>query len=276
MPLFATYPISDILMIFFLTLGPLKAIAPFTRVDPGMRPGLSPGPGLAGHGVATVIVLAVALFGALVLENWHVSVAAIVITGSITLFCQALQLLILPPAAAPSPTPPCAGPVAAIPGDGHLPLASPGLVTAPGIAAIAGFMAIAAGHWTQKGIVLAALLVIMGLNLVALLNIEAIVKHGSPVVQRVLGWVMAVLQAALAVQYLINGLVRLGALPPLAWWPEKLSRSKKSVQRYKCFQRTRQRADPRSCGPNPHGVDSHLPVADRVRVRHSPNSGIFW
>jgi multiple antibiotic resistance protein len=97
----------------------------------------------------------------------------------------------------------------------HFPLAIPGLVTAPGIAAIAGFMAIAAGHWTQKGIVLAALLVIMGLNLVTLLNIEAILKHGSPLVQRVFGWVMAVLQAALAVQYLINGLVRLGALSPL-------------------------------------------------------------
>jgi multiple antibiotic resistance protein len=63
--------------------------------------------------------------------------------------------------------------------------------------------------------VLAALLAIMGLNLVTLLNIEAILKHGSPVVQRVLGWVMAVLQAALAVQYLINGLVRLGVLPRL-------------------------------------------------------------
>ena len=76
-------------------------------------------------------------------------------------------------------------------------------------------MAIAAGHWTQKGIVLAALLVIMGLNLVTLLNVEVIVRRGSPVVQKVFGWVMAVLQAALAVQYLINGLVRLGALPRL-------------------------------------------------------------
>ena len=76
-------------------------------------------------------------------------------------------------------------------------------------------MAIAAGDWAQKGLVLAALLVIMGLNLVTLLNVEVIVKRGSPVVQKVFGWVMAVLQAALAAQYLINGLVRLGALPRL-------------------------------------------------------------
>ena len=124
-------------------------------------------------------------------------------------------MIMQPLAAAPSPTPPGAGqspPSLAI---AHFPLAIPVLVTAPGIAAIAGFMAIAAGNWTQKGIVLAALLVIMGLNLVTLLNIEVISKHGSPPVQRVFGWVMAVLQAALAAQYIINGLVRLGALPPL-------------------------------------------------------------
>jgi len=57
--------------------------------------------------------------------------------------------------------------------------------------------------------------VIMGLNLATLLNIEVISRHGSPLAQRVFGWVLAVLQAALAAQYLINGLVRLGALSPL-------------------------------------------------------------
>ncbi len=129
---------------------------------------------------ATITVLVVALLGSLVLENWHVSIAAIVITGSIILFCQALQLIMQPLAAAPSPTPPGAGqspPSLAI---AHIPLAIPGLVTAPGIAAIAAFMAIAAGDWTQKGIVLAALLVIMGLNLVTLLNVEVIVKARLP------------------------------------------------------------------------------------------------
>ena len=207
--------ISDVLIIFFLTLGPLKAIAPFAQLTQGCDPAFRRAVAWRATTIATIIVLAVALLGALVLENWHVSVAAIVITGSIILFCQAFQLLMQPLAAAPSPTPPCAVQSPPSLEIAHIPLAIPVLVTAPGIAAIAGFMAIAAGHWTQKGIVLAALLVIMGLNLVTLLNIEAILKHGSPLLQRVFGWVMAVLQAALAVQYLINGLVRLGVLPTL-------------------------------------------------------------
>ena len=205
--------IPDVLIFFFLTLGPLKAIAPFAQLTQGTDPAFRQAVAWRATTIATIIVLAVALLGALVLENWNVSIAAIVITGSIILFCQAFQMIMQPLAAAPVPAPPGAGQSPPSLEIAQFPLAIPTLVTAPGIVAIVGFMAIAAGHWTQKGIVLAALLAIMGLNLVTLLNIEAILKHGSPVVQRVLGWVMAVLQAALAVQYLINGLVRLGVLP---------------------------------------------------------------
>jgi multiple antibiotic resistance protein len=212
---FSQVSIFDALILFFLTLGPLKAIAPFAQLTQGTDPAFRRAVAWRATATATITVLVVALLGSLVLENWHVSIAAVVITGSIILFCQALHLIMQPLAAAPSPTPPEAGQSAPSLAIAHIPLAIPGLVTAPGIAAIAAFMAIAAGDWTQKGLVLASLLVIMGLNLVTLLNVEVIVKRGSPVVQKVFGWVMAVLQAALAAQYLINGLVRLGALPRL-------------------------------------------------------------
>lgn len=205
--------ISDALIIFFLTLGPLKAIAPFDRLTHGTDLAFRRNLAWRGTAIATLIISTVALSGALVLENWHVSVAAIVIAGGIILFCQAFQLIMLPSAVAPSPshasaeqTPP---PIASA----QFSLAIPALVTAPGIAAVAAFMAIARGDWTQKSIVFASLLVIMGLDLIVLLNIEAVIKRGRSPVLRVLGWVMAVLQAALAAQYIINGLVRLGALP---------------------------------------------------------------
>lgn len=205
--------ISDALIFFFLTLGPLKAIAPFAQLTQGTDPAFRRAVAWRATAIATTIVFAVALLGALVLDNWRVSIAAVVITGSIILFCQAFQQIMQPLTAAPWPTQPGADqspPSLAI---AQFPLAIPALVTAPGIAAIVGFMAIAESDWTQKGIVLACLLVIMGLNLVTLLNVEVISKHGSPLMQRVFGWVLAVLQAALAAQYLINGLIRLGALP---------------------------------------------------------------
>ena len=205
-------PISDALIIFFLTLGPLKAMAPFAQLTQGTDPAFRRAAAWRATAIATIIVFAVALLGALVLKNWRVSIAAIVITAGIILFCQAFQMIMQPLAAALSPSSPGADqspPSLAI---ATFPLAIPVLVTAPGIAAIAGFMAIAEGSWTQKGVVFAALLVIMGLNLVTLLNSEALSRHGPSPVLKVLGWVMAVLQAALAAQYIINGLIRLGAL----------------------------------------------------------------
>ena len=207
--------IPDALIFFFLTLGPLKAIAPFAQLTQGTDPAFRRAVAWRAVTIATLIVFAVALLGALVLENWHVSIAAIVITGSLILFCQAFLQIMQPLAAAPSPSPPGAGQSPPSLEIAHFPLAIPVLVTAPGVAAIAGFMAIAAGNWTQKGIVLASLLVIMGLNLITMLNIEKISKPGPSPFPKLLGWVMAVLQAALAAQYIINGLVRLGALPPL-------------------------------------------------------------
>jgi multiple antibiotic resistance protein len=208
-------PISDALIIFFLTLGPLKAIAPFAQLTQGTDLAFRRNLAWRGTAIATIIVFVVALLGALVLENWHVSVAAIVITGGIILFCQAFQLIMHPSPVAPPPPQQNVGQTPPTMAMAQFTLAIPILVTAPGIAAIAGFMAIAAGNWTQKGIVLVSLLVIMALNLVTLLNIEKISKPGPSPFPKVLVWVMAILQAALAAQYIINGLIRLGALPPL-------------------------------------------------------------
>ena len=204
--------ISDVLIIFFLTLGPLKAIAPFSQLTQGSDPAFGRNLAWRGTAIATLIVLVVALLGALVLENWHVSVAAIVITGGIILFCQAFQMIIHPGAVASSPPQPDAGQSPPTLATAQFSLAVPALVTAPGIVAITGFMSIAGDDWTQKGIVLAALLAVMGLNLVTLLKIKAVSQSGPAPFLKVLGWVMAVLQAALAAQYVINGLVRLGAL----------------------------------------------------------------
>ena len=206
--------VSDAFIIFFLTLGPLKAIGPFAKVTRGADPAFCRALAWRATVIATIIVLSVALLGAVILKNWRVSVPAIIIAGGLILFFQALQMIMAPPSA-PSP-PPLADdqqpPSLAL---AHFPLAIPALVTAPGITAIVAFMAIAEGDLGQKGIVIALLLFIMVLNFLALLNVKLIFQHVSPTILMVVGWVMAVLQAALAVQYMINALIRLGALTSL-------------------------------------------------------------
>ena len=59
------------------------------------------------------------------------------------------------------------------------------------------------------------LLVIMALNLVTLLKTKVLRRLPYPLL-KVVRWVMAVLQALEAVQYLFNGLVRAGVLHPLS------------------------------------------------------------
>jgi multiple antibiotic resistance protein len=202
-------------IIFFLTLGPLKAIGPFAQATRGADPILRSTLAWRATIIATVIVLAVALVGSVILINWRVSVPAIMIAGGIILFWQAFQMIINPPAAPAAPSPADAQQQPPSLALAHFPLAIPTLVTAPGITAIVAFMAITEGDWGQKSIVIFLLLLIMALNLLALLNVDLIFQYVSPTILLVVGWVMAVLQAALAIQYIVNALVRLKALPPL-------------------------------------------------------------
>ena len=206
--------VSDAFIIFFLTLGPLKAIGPFAKVTRGADHAFCRALAWRATVIATIIVLSVALLGAIILKNWRVSVPTIIIAGGLILFFQALQMIMAPPSA-PSPPPPADDQQPPSLALAHFPLAIPALVTAPGITAIVAFMAIAEGDLGQKGIVIALLLFIMVLNFLALLNVKLIFQHVSPTILMVVGWVMAVLQAALAAQYVINALIRLGALTSL-------------------------------------------------------------
>ena len=88
----------DIAILFFLTLGPLKAILPFARATRGYDRGFRRTVAQRAVVIATIIVLAVAVIGPFVLTNWHVSVPAIVITCGIILFYQALRITTQTPA----------------------------------------------------------------------------------------------------------------------------------------------------------------------------------
>jgi multiple antibiotic resistance protein len=208
--------ILDTFVIFFVTLGPLNALGPFAQATRGAAPAFRRTLAWRATAIATAIVIGIALVGGFMLGQWRVSVAAVAVSGSIIIFCQSVQMIMKPSASAPPPLQPQgAEPAPLSLALACFPLAAPALVTAPGIAAIVVFMAIAGGDWRQTGIVFGVLLAIMALNLVTLLNAGE-TKRVPPPLLKVVGWVMAVLQAAEAVQYLFNGLVRFGVLPPLS------------------------------------------------------------
>jgi multiple antibiotic resistance protein len=98
-----------------------------------------------------------------------------------------------------SPSPP--SPAIAV-----FPLAMPAILTAPGIAAIAVIVSLNKHDLASAAIVIVILLGVMVLNLLTLWNNETILKHGLAGILPVIGWVLAVLQAALAVQIIIHAL----------------------------------------------------------------------
>ena len=206
---------GDIGILFFLTLGPLKAILPFARATRGSEPAYRRTVAWRAVAIATAIVLGVALLGPLVLTNWHVSPPAIIITCGIILFYQALQIIMHTPAGAPASPDLETSSSRASPAIAVFPLAIPAIVTAPGIAAIAAIIVINRHDLLHEAIVVALLLAVMVLNLLTLQNIETILKSGLAGVLPVVGWVLAVLQASLAVQVVIGSLRALGVLH----WP---------------------------------------------------------
>jgi multiple antibiotic resistance protein len=199
---------ADIAVLFFLTLGPLKAILPFARATRGTEREFRRAVARRAVAVGTVIVVAVALLGPFVLTNWHVSSPALLITCGIIIFYQALRIIMQTPASAsgagvagqqPSPSQPSSA-IAVFP------IAIPAIVTAPGIAAIAAVVLLNRHDLVHQAVVVGLLLVMMVLDLVTLWNAEAFLRHDLAGVLVVIGWVLAVLQASLAVQMVIYSL----------------------------------------------------------------------
>lgn len=197
---------GDVFILFFLTLGPLKAILPFARATHGTDLAFQRRMAWRSTAIATVIALVVALLAPLVLGNWHVSPSAISITAGIILFSQALRIIMQTPAIAPGSAEQQASPSPPSPAIAVFPLAMPAILTAPGIAAIAVIISLNKHDLASQAIVIALLLGVMVLNLLTLWNTETLLKHGAAGVLLVVGWVLAVLQASLAVQIIIHAL----------------------------------------------------------------------
>ena len=197
---------GDIFILFFLTLGPLKAILPFARATRGTDPAFQRRMAWRSTAIATVIALVVALLAPLVLGNWHVSPPAISITAGVILFSQALRIIMQTPAIAPGSAEQQASPSPPSPAIAVFPLAMPAILSAPGIAAIAVIISLNKHDLANEVMVIVLLLVVMVLNLLTLWNNETILKHGLAGILPVVGWVLAVLQAALAVQIILHAL----------------------------------------------------------------------
>jgi len=210
------YPPSEVFTIFFVTLGPLKAMPVFfmlTReADQGARRYLA----LRSTLAATVIVLAVAVVILQLLAAWKISLPALQIAGGVLLFVYA-SLVILQ-IGQPTPRTAQAIPPGTPPDKRQLkslalsPLAVPVIVTPFGLVAVLVFMGSAVGNYGAAAGVLGLLLLIMALNLVGMLVAGPVIGFVGTANLQILLWIMAILQAGLAVEAVLGALRKLGVL----------------------------------------------------------------
>jgi multiple antibiotic resistance protein len=201
--------LGGVFTLFFVTLGPLKIFGPFAQLTRDADETSVRKIAVLAFVLAVFAVVAGGFGGRALLQNWNISIPAMLLTSGIIFFLVGLNLVLeqyrpahpLPP---PLPTAPMAA---------AMRLTFPLVVTPYGIAALIVLLA-NSGDGTRTASILAVLNGVMALNLLAMLFARRIMGSGvTVIVLQVLGAVLGVLQVALAVEMILRGLHGLGVLP---------------------------------------------------------------
>ena len=196
-----------IFTIFMVTLGPIKTVPAFFAMTKDLDPAAQRRLALEGATAATAIALVIALVLDEVASSWGVGADDLLLAGGILLFLGARDAIIHfgSPPSAPQAT--SRYPAVA-------PLAIPTIITPWGVVAILVFMALAEGDPLGTLTVLAMLVGMMILNLAGMLFAGQIVGLVGVVTFQVAGWIFSVLQAGLAVDFVVKALSHMNVFRP--------------------------------------------------------------
>jgi multiple antibiotic resistance protein len=195
---------GEIFTIFFITIGPLKLLGPFVQRTHGLDDAVVRQIAVRAFVIATISAIAGGFLGALLLGNWHVSVGAMIITAGLVFLLVGLRQILeqYEPPHAPDPNMPA---LPAAPTAAALKLLFPIVLTPFGIAAVIVLLALSPGG-ERTGLIVTMVVVVMLLNLVCMLFARKIMVGATIVVLQILGAVLGILQAGLAVQIILRGL----------------------------------------------------------------------
>ncbi|MFO1313199.1 MAG: MarC family protein [Burkholderiales bacterium] len=195
---------GEIFTIFFITIGPLKLLGPFVQRTHGLEDAVVRQIAVRAFLIATVAAIAGGFLGATLLANWHVSIGAMVITAGLVFLLVGLRQILeqYEPPHAPDPNMPA---LPAAPTAAALKLLFPIVLTPFGIAAVIVLIALSPGG-ERTALIVGMVVVVMLLNLVSMLFARKIMVGATIVVLQILGAVLGILQAGLAVQIMLRGL----------------------------------------------------------------------
>ena len=206
--LFEGFGTFNILIIFLLTVGPLKLIVPFVKLTANADPALRRQLALRGFGISTLVIFAVALLCQNVLKSWQIDLSAMLIATGIILFLVALRTVL---SQYNTPTTKDATPVNPSLKLTINPLVFPSILTPYGIAVVVTMSAMFGRMAIAPGSMFLLLLLVMVLNLGVMLVAHPLLNLIKPVTLRVLGFVFGVMQVALGLDMILTG-VKLEAI----------------------------------------------------------------
>ncbi len=191
---------------FFATIGPADVAALFAALTTENTGAERRAMALKGTQIATIVLLLFAFFGEAALRLFGITLPALRVAGGVLLFLIAIDLVFARPSGVTTTTPEENEEAVAKPDISVFPLATP-LIAGPGaIGAAILLVADAGDDWPRIGVVVAVLLGVLAGTFVLMLVASQVQKllgvTGLQVISRVVG----VLLAALAVQFIFDGI----------------------------------------------------------------------
>ncbi len=199
------FGIADIFVILLITIGPLKAAIVYAtltaKADAAFRRQVAIKTVITG----TIVIVLFVLAGEFILKVFHISLPALKIAGGLILLLFALHMVLGEEKKEQAEN------IAPSVDIAIYPLAMPLMATPQGIVAI---VTVAAGAQTMGdiAILLVLALIVLAINLITLLLADKIIKFVGPGALMVIGKVVGILLAGLAVQLMISAGTDLGLI----------------------------------------------------------------
>jgi multiple antibiotic resistance protein len=193
--------------LLFVTLGPLKIVGPFVHLTRDADDATMKKIAVRAFALAVIAVVVGGFAGRALLDNWGVSIPALLLAGGVIFLLVGLNVVL----EQYQPVHPAPPPLPAVPMAAAMRITFPTVVTPYGIAAL--IVLLANSHDAPRtASILAILIGVMLLNLLAMLYSRRLMGGVTAMVLQVLGAVLGVLQVALAVEMILRGLYALGVL----------------------------------------------------------------
>ena len=194
----------EILVVLFVTLGPLKVMLPFILMTEKFEGYVKRKIALKATIISTIIVSFIAVIGPYIMDRWNVSTPAISLVIAILLFSQGFMMINM--IKNPSSLFDVASEISKLSAVDKLAysLSIPYIISPAGVAGILCIKIFNPAHYFGiLTLVLAVLIVIMLLNYLAMIYAERIVKAITIPILALIGWIFSIFQLILAVQIVL-------------------------------------------------------------------------